>query len=174
MASHASPPVLRTDAGGALRWRPEPIREHKSAICARVIAELPAWFARPDANRLYAETAAGLDMIGCHAEGDVAGFVSLCQHFDTTAEIYILAARPRWHGTGLGRALVGAAEDWARGRQLRFLTVKTLGPSHPDPAYETSRRFYRAMGFSPIEEIQDIWPGNPCLLLLKSLEPDPF
>ncbi len=142
----------------------------KSAICASIIAELPEWFARPEANRLYAETAAELDMVGCYAGGEVAGFVSLNQHFETTAEIYLLAARPRWHGTGLGRALVGAAEVWARARRLRFLTVKTLGPSHPDPAYEASRGFFRAMGFQPIEEIQDIWPGNPCLLLLKPLD----
>jgi len=142
----------------------------KSAICSSVIAELPDWFARPEANRFYAEMATQLDMLGCYAGDEVAGFASLNEHFDTTAEIYLLAARPRWHGTGLGRALVAAAEVWARARTLRFLTVKTLGPSHPDPAYETSRRFYRAMGFQPIEEIQDIWPGNPCLLLLKPLD----
>ncbi len=151
-------------------WRPQRIHEDRSAICAAVIADLPQWFARPDANRLYAETADQLDMLACLAGGAVAGFVSLAQHFDTTGEIYLLAARPRWHGTGVGRALVGAAEDWSRARRLKFLTVKTLGPSHPDPAYEASRRFYRAMGFAPIEEIQDIWPGNPCLLLLKCLD----
>jgi len=151
-------------------WQTQPISEHKSAICASVIAELPEWFARPEANRFYAETAADLDMLGCFADGKVAGFVSVTQHFDTTAEIYLLAARPRWHGTGVGRALVGAAEGWARAQRLRFLTVKTLGPSHPDPAYESSRRFYRAMGFAPVEEIQDIWPGNPCLLLMKNVD----
>jgi len=151
-------------------WQPLPICERRSAICASVIAELPEWFARPEANRIYAETSADLDMLGCFAEGKVAGFVSLTQHFDATAEIYLLAARPRWHGTGVGRALVAAAEAWARARRLRYLSVKTLGPSHPDPAYESSRRFYRAMGFAPVEEIEDIWPGNPCLLLIKTLD----
>lgn len=160
----------RSDAATAgPGWYPRLITEDKSAICADIIAELPQWFARPEANRRYVEMAGQLDMIGCDAGGQVAGFVSLRQHFDTTGEIYLLAARPRWHGTGLGRALVNGSEDWARARRLRFLMVKTLGPSHPDPAYETSRRFYRAMGFEPIEEVQDISPGNPCLLLLKSL-----
>jgi len=170
MASEASHLAPRSDGAAVAPWQPQLITDNKSAICASIIAELADWFARPEANRLYAETAAELDMIGCHADREAAGRASLTQHFDTTAEIYLLAARPRWHGTGLGRALVGAAEAWARARQLRFLTVKTLGPSHPDPAYENSRRFYRAMGFQPIEEIQDIWPGNPCLLLLKSLD----
>lgn len=168
--SGTSPHAPPSEAVGLAMWQAQPICEHKSAICASVIAELSDWFARPEANRLYAETAADLDMLGCFADGKVAGFVSVTQHFDTTAEIYLLAARPRWHGTGLGRALVGAAEGWARARRLRFLSVKTLGPSHPDPAYESSRRFYRAMGFAPVEEIHDIWPGNPCLLLLKTLD----
>lgn len=170
MASEASRPAPRSDKPDAARWQPQLIMGDKSAICASIIAELPEWFARPEANRLYAETAAELDMVGCYAGGEIAGFASLNQHFESTAEIYLLAARPRWHRTGLGRALVGAAEVWARARRLRFLTVKTLGPSHPDPAYEASRGFYRAMGFQPIEEIQDIWPGNPCLLLLKPLD----
>jgi len=170
MASEASHPALRSEISAGPQWQPEPITRDKGAICAEVIAALPEWFARPEANQIYAETAESLDMLGCIAEGEVAGIVSLNQHFDTTAEIYLLAARPQWHGTGLGRALVSAAEDWARAKALRFLTVKTLGPSHPDTAYETSRRFYSAMGFVPIEEIQDIWPGNPCLLLLKTLD----
>jgi len=170
MASEASHPALRSETSAWPRWQTQPITRDKGAICAEVIAELPEWFARPEANRLYAQTADRLDMLGCIAEGEIAGLVSLKQHFDTTAEIYLLAARPQWHGTGMGRALVSAAEDWARARALRFLTVKTLGPSHPDTAYETSRRFYRAMGFQPIEEIQDIWPDNPCLLLVKPLD----
>lgn len=169
MASEASRHVLRNKTSTRPSWQPESIHWNKSAICASIIADLPDWFARPDANRLYIENVAGFDMIGCHVRDDVAGFVSLLQHFDTTAEIYLLAARPRWHGTGLGRALVRAAEDWARDRGLRFLSVKTLGPSHPDPAYAASRGFYKAMGFAPVEEIEDVWPGNPCLLLIKNL-----
>ncbi len=163
-------PAPRSEVTKRPAWQPQPIRGEKTAICAEVIAGLPEWFARPEANSLYARRAADLDMLGCRADDAVAGFVSLTQHFDTTGEIYLLAARRRWHGTGLGRSLVGAAERWARARGLRYLSVKTLGPSHPDPFYDHSRRFYLAMGFAPIEEIQDIWPGNPCLLLLKPLD----
>jgi len=170
MGIRTSLPAPRSDTPPTIGWEPRFIAENKSAICASVIAELPDWFARPEANRVYVETANQLDMLGCYANAQVAGFVSLTRHFDTTADIYLLAARPRWHGTGLGRALIGAAESWARARRLAFLSVKTLGPSHPDPSYEASRRFYRAMGFAPIEEIQDVWPGNPCLLLLKTLD----
>lgn len=26
-----------------------------------------------------------------------------------------------------------------------------------------------SVGFSPLEEIRDLWPGNPCLLMVKPL-----
>jgi hypothetical protein len=25
------------------------------------------------------------------------------------------------------------------------------------------------MGFQPLEEISDLWPGNPCLIMIKAL-----
>jgi hypothetical protein len=53
--------------------------------------------------------------------------------------------------------------------RLEYLQVKTLGPSRPDPGYEATRRFYEASGFRPLEELHGLWPGNPCLLLVKRL-----
>jgi uncharacterized damage-inducible protein DinB len=50
-----------------------------------------------------------------------------------------------------------------------FLQVKTLGPSHPDAGYKKTRQFYSSMGFQPLEEIPDLWPGNPCMLMIKTL-----
>lgn len=43
----------------------------------------------------------------------------------------------------------------------------------PDPA--TAERLLAAAeadlaaGFTPLEELVDLWPGNPCLLLVKAL-----
>jgi hypothetical protein len=47
----------------------------------------------------------------------------------------------------------------------------TLGPSHPDPGYAGTRAFYAAMGFRPVEERHDVWPDNPCLVMVKPLIP---
>ena len=75
---------------------------------------------------------------------------------------------PRWHRHGIGRALLTRAEAYVRGR--RFLTVKTLAPSHPDENYRATRRFYEAMGFLPLEELPELWgPQNPCLVMIKTL-----
>ncbi len=139
----------------------------RGQVCAEVIADLPQWFSRPDANIRYAREADAHPMIGCHVDGQPAGIISLRQHFDTTGEIYLLAVRPRWHGCGMGRALVRAAEQWCAAQELIFLSVKTLGPSHPNRNYARTRSFYAAMGFFPIEEIADLWPDNPCLIMVK-------
>lgn len=52
---------------------------------------------------------------------------------------------------------------------MTLLSVKTLGPSHPDAGYALTRLFYDAAGFRPVEELLDLWPGNPCLLMVKPL-----
>jgi hypothetical protein len=53
---------------------------------------------------------------------------------------------------------------------VRYLQVKTLGPSQPDEDYQKTLRFYVALGFTPLEEFRSLWPENPCLLLVKSLD----
>jgi hypothetical protein len=50
------------------------------------------------------------------------------------------------------------------------MSVKTLGPSSPDGGYANTRRFYRACGFLPVEELHGLWgEGNPCLVMVKPL-----
>ncbi|WP_024285296.1 hypothetical protein [Cellulomonas sp. KRMCY2] len=46
---------------------------------------------------------------------------------------------------------------------------KTLGASDPSEEYARTRRFYQARGFTPLEELDGIWPGNPCLLMVEAL-----
>ena len=93
--------------------------------------------------------------------GGLIGVVLLEQHFPTSAEIHLMAVARRWHRRGVGRALLAATEDHARCLGARLLTVKTLGPSDPDASYATTRAFYEAMGFVPVEEFTTVWPGPP-------------
>ena len=52
---------------------------------------------------------------------------------------------------------------------MTLLQVKTLGPTRPSEHYDRTRAFYAALGFQPLEEIHDLWPGNPCLIMVKPL-----
>ncbi len=47
--------------------------------------------------------------------------------------------------------------------------MKTLGPSHPDEGYAATRCFYAALGYLELEELTDLWPGNPTTIMVKSL-----
>ncbi len=66
-----------------------------------------------------------------------------------------------------------ALEDDLLADGVELLQVKVLGPSQPDASYEQTRQFYARMGFQPLEEIHDLWPGNPCLIMVKILQPPP-
>ncbi|HSK23750.1 MAG TPA: hypothetical protein VK906_11265 [Egicoccus sp.] len=46
-----------------------------------------------------------------------------------------------------------------------------LGASRPSQEYAATRAFYEALGYEGIEEFaaDTIWPGNPCLMMVKHL-----
>jgi ribosomal protein S18 acetylase RimI-like enzyme len=140
---------------------------------ARLLALLPTWFGIESSNAGYVETArtvpAYLAWPAADPAAAAAGVLLPRQHFPVSAEIYLMAVDPAWHRHGAGRALVTALEADLVATGTRFLQVKTLGPSHPDPGYALTRRFYAAAGFEPLEEIPDLWPENPCLIMIKSL-----
>src|SRR5205823_4371661 len=113
----------------------------RSRVAEAVLRDLPDWFGIEESTRQYIEDAAGLPTFA--AEPDL-GFVSLKRHTPAAAELYVLGVRAAQHRQGIGRALVETAESWCRERGIRYLHVKTLGPSRPDPGYDATRRFYEA------------------------------
>ena len=99
------------------------------------------------------------------------GVLLAARHFPGAAEIYLMAVEPAVHRMGIDRALVRALEADLATDGVQLLQVKTLGPSRPDAGYDQTRRFYASMGFLPLEEIADLWPENPCLIMVKVLQP---
>jgi ribosomal protein S18 acetylase RimI-like enzyme len=151
--------------------QPVPVFDARGAICQEVLESLPEWFGIPASIDAYVSAADGLPMLACfEPAGDVVGFISVKTHTPTAAEVYVMGVKRAWHRRGIGRALIGAAAQFAHCRGARFLTVKTLSPSNPDPNYAATRLFYEALGFLPIEEFLTLWNAdNPCLLMLRPL-----
>ncbi|MEU8251412.1 GNAT family N-acetyltransferase [Nonomuraea sp. NPDC048916] len=81
--------------------------------------------------------------------GRVAGFVTVTtrRHFTGQTDAYIgeLVVAAEAERMGVGRALVGAAESWARDRGLRHITLET------GAANVRARSFYRALGYAEEE-----------------------
>jgi GNAT superfamily N-acetyltransferase len=147
----------------------ERLVDGKSDACRAILTDLPEWFGIPEALEGYVAMAQHIDMLACRSGGVIVAFVSLRKTSDAACEIVVLGVRRAFHRHGYGRALVSAAEEWASEHGCRLMHVKTIGESHPSIHYAATRRFYDAVGFVPLEERDDIWPGNPCLIMVKTV-----
>jgi GNAT superfamily N-acetyltransferase len=168
-------------SAGEPRWlvttgRPDP------GTVDRLLRSLPEWFGIESSIIEYVEAAGTLPTYLAWpgprsavpaAERQPVGVLLAARHFPAAAEIYLMAVERSLHNRGIGRALIEALETDLAADRVGLLQVKTLGPSHPDPGYRRTRGFYQRMGFEPLEEIGDRWPGNPCLIMIKNLSSVP-
>lgn len=148
----------------------------------RLLRSLPGWFGIESSIVDYVAKAHELPTYLAWPPGEATvpvmeqqpvGVLLAARHFPVSAEIYLMAVEPAMHRRGIGRTLVGALENDLVADGVELLQVKTLGPSHPDAGYVRTRQFYASMGFRPLEEIHGLWPGNPCLIMVKTLIPRP-
>lgn len=109
------------------------MHERKAGLCREVLDDLPEWFGIPESTDAYVEASAGLSMLAAHIGTQPVGFVSLKHHTKFASELYVFGVKRRFHRQGAGRALVEAAEKYCLAKAASFLTVKTLGPTNPDP-----------------------------------------
>jgi GNAT superfamily N-acetyltransferase len=144
----------------------------QSSVCAPILEALPQWFGMPEANAQYVRDIEVLPTFLARDEsGGAIGFLTVKQHFPESAEILVMGVLPDHHHRGAGRALVEAAEAWLRAEGTRFLQVKTQGPAAADAGYARTRAFYAGVGFTPLEELLELWDANnPALILVKALD----
>ena len=136
-----------------------------------ILDDLPGWFGRPEANAAYVAAADTFpNYFAVEPAGERLGVALVQQHFPVAAEIHLIAVKAGWHRRGVGRALLTTIEGDLRQAGTRMLTVKTLGRADPDEGYRRTRMFYEGMGFVPLEEFADLWPGTPCLFMAKPLD----
>ncbi|MEY1555242.1 GNAT family N-acetyltransferase [Yoonia sp. R2331] len=139
------------------------------ALCDSILATLPDWFGPRDIYQDYLEDVQDRPAFAASLDGSDQGIMALTQTSAAAVDIHLMAVAPAAHGKGLGHAMVGEAQTFARDRGAAFLTVKTLGPSRDNAAYALTRAFYRRQGFEPVEEFIDFWgEGYPMLLLCQS------
>jgi GNAT superfamily N-acetyltransferase len=146
----------------------------RGTLARSILDTLPEWFGIPAALAEYVRNAERLPMLAARVGSpEPVGFLSLRRQTSVAAEAYVLGVRREWHRQGVGRLLFAAAERRLLADGVRYLTVKTLSGTHPDPNYAMTCRFYEAIGFEPLEELPTLWgKDNPCLLLVKPLRPE--
>ncbi len=137
---------------------------------ATLLSGLPEWFGIDEATAAYVEAARTLATVLATQDGAVVGALLWNRHFPAAAEVHLMAVDITRHRRGIGTALLERLEEELRADGVRYLQVKTLGPSLPDEDYERTRRFYEARGFVALEEMTGIWPeNNPMLIMVKAL-----
>ncbi len=142
-----------------------------SRACESVLRSVPEWFGIEDSTLAYIAAAGQLPTWVAFREGspDAAGFVTIKKHFPAAADVYCMAVHRDHHGKGIGTAMLHHVENALRSKGVQYLQVKTMGPSKPGAEYARTLRFYLRVGFTPLEEVQGLWPGLPCLILVKRL-----
>lgn len=144
--------------------------EERAAVCEKILRALPGWFGIEEALREYVEQVRKLPLWAAFEREEAVGFAAFLEHGPYAGEICVMGVREEYHRRGVGRRLVGRCEDFARGKGMEFLTVKTLDGAREDAGYAKTREFYYAMGFRALEVFPTLWgEENPCLFLAKYL-----
>ena len=141
-------------------------------ICAEILAALPHWFGFPDSVVAYVAAADREPTAVATLDGRDCGILTLRLHSPYAAEIVVMGVRPEQHRSGIGRAMLEAAESWLAERDVTYLQVKTLSPRSADEGYAATRAFYFGSGFRPLEEMPDLWGRDqPALQMIKTVPP---
>ena len=138
----------------------------QAAVCAPILEGLSEWFGIAEANAQYVRNIEVLPTFVARNGGDVVGFLTVKRHYPESAEVLVMGVRAERHRGGVGRALVEASEAWLRDEGVRFLLVKTRGPSTPDPFYERTWAFYHGVGLVRLEEMVTLWSEDDAALVL--------
>jgi GNAT superfamily N-acetyltransferase len=141
------------------------------ASVRRILEALPDWFGDAGAIDNYVLAAGENDFVSTVAvdSGQVVGVSLTHRHFRESAELHLIAVDPEARGNGVGRALINHVAGDLRDDGCKLLSVHTVGPSFDNEPYAHTRAFYQAMGFSPLEEHNNLdWVG-PTLILVRQL-----
>ncbi len=143
----------------------------KAAICDHICHSLPGWFGIEEAIVDYS---CGVRSKPFFAAYDInntpLGFIALQECSAVASEVYVMGIQQAWHKQGIGNYFINWAKNYARKNGNKLLLVKTLSSSHPDKNYAQTRAFYEHVGFSPLEELPELWGKNcPCLNMVMFL-----
>ena len=142
----------------------------KADVCESILRNLPEWFGIEEAVKEYINGVKDKVVLAAYVGKIAVGFLSIKEHNKFTSEVYVLGTLKEFQGRGIGRKLIEQATNFLKKESKKYLTVKTLSESHSDENYKKTRKFYRAMGFYPLEEIIEIWgKENPCLFMVKNI-----
>jgi ribosomal protein S18 acetylase RimI-like enzyme len=150
-----------------------PLTPSDGPACDAIILSLPYHFGNAGGRAECARAVREDSGLVAERSGQIVGFLVCARRYERSAEITWLAVDNAARGNGVGTALVERLEEQLRAEGRTLLLVMTLSDSADESgvtdSYVQTRAFYRKLGFEFACEFLDLWPGNPALLLVKSL-----
>lgn len=144
--------------------------ELKSNVADCILRKLPEWFDIEEAIVEYVEGVKDTKFYVAYDVEQPIGFISIKHNNEYTSEIYVIGVLKEYQGNHVGKSLVDVANNTLANIGTKFLQVKTLGPSNSNKYYAATRKFYKSVGFYPLEEIKDLWDEiNICLIMIKNI-----
>ena len=113
---------------------------------------------------------AGL-LFGAYDERGMVGFICFNELNDQVIELTWMAVELERKGKGVGTSLVNEGLILLPKKYV-ICETKTLSEMDPDPQYARTRKFYKKLGFIPLETInhyKDWGRDNPCQIFVKIL-----
>lgn len=142
----------------------------KTDITNSILRALPNWFGIEEAIVEYVEKVQNMPFWAVFEGNSAVGLIAVKEHFEKSAEIYVMGVLKEYHRCGYGKLLVEESEKYLKLNNFEFYQVKTLSDSHSDEGYAKTRQFYLSCGFTPLEEFKTLWgEANPALLMIKKL-----
>jgi len=146
-----------------------------AAACDAIVAGLPYHFGYERGVAACAEAVRSQEGFVAAIDERVVGFLTFEAHSAESVEITWMAVHAEHRRRGIGRSMIEHASANLAARGVRFVSVLTLGPSVPEDVpdgYDGTRRFYRAVGFTPLRELDlRSWDDESALLLVRALGP---
>ena len=143
----------------------------KSIITEVILRSLPDWFGIEESIVEYIGDVAHLYFLCAFDNEKPVGFIAIHEHFPCACEIHVMGILQSHHRLGIGRELVQRAAAHFIGKDFAFMTVKTVAEPCGGPQYASTRAFYMAMDFLPLEVFPLLWDEhNPCLLMCRNLK----
>lgn len=140
----------------------------KAQICNDILRALPEWFAVEESIVDYTKKVQDMIFYIAIEDTNPIGFIAVKIHNEFTAEISVMGIVSDFQRKGTGTALIQRVEKFCIENGYKYLTVKTLDASILYEPYERTRKFYKSLGFIPLEVFSLYWDKeNPCLFLAK-------
>lgn len=109
--------------------------------------------------------------IGAYFENKMVGFVAFKEVNNQVIELAWMAIEPKYQNQNIETLLVKEGIKLLPNKYV-LCEMKTLSEIDPDPQYARTRKFYKKLGFIPLETINP-YPGwgedNPCQIFVKIL-----